>query len=69
MNSINDKIGLLVTKAKALKEERDLLLDNVNKLEEQIQNKNKEIDELVKEKTKAAQYVENLINQIESLGI
>ncbi|MBF0542376.1 MAG: hypothetical protein HQK91_13115 [Nitrospirae bacterium] len=69
MNNINDKIELLVVKAKALKAERDRLVANVNFLEEQIETKNKEIDDLVKEKTKAAKYVENLISQIESLGI
>lgn len=69
MNNINDKIGHLVIKARELKEERDRLLDNVKNLEAQIQKKNEEVEELIKEKTKAAQYVENLINQIESLGI
>lgn len=69
MNSINDKIELLVVKAKELKQERDRLLNVVNDLEAQILNKNKEIDKLVKEKANAAQYVENLITQIESLDI
>jgi chromosome segregation ATPase len=69
LNSINDKIELLVVKAKELKQERDRLLNVVNDLEAQILNKNKEIDKLVKEKANAAQYVENLITQIESLDI
>ena len=69
LNTFEEKITYAVEKIKMLKEEKNNLGKQIEKLESMIRSKDNEIDKLMVEKTSIKTQLEDLFNELDSLEL
>jgi len=69
LKSLENKITAAIEKVKTLKEEKGDLLEKLKEYENLIQEKNREIDRLSTERDTIRSQVEELLSELESLGV
>jgi len=69
LKDLENKITAAIEKVKNLKEEKGDLLEKLKGYENLIQEKNREIDRLSAEKDTIRSQVEELLSELESLGV
>lgn len=67
--SFEEKIAYAVEKIKILKDEKTGLEKRIAELEDMMNSKDQEIDKLKAEKTAIKGQIENLFNELESIGL
>ncbi|MBF0327680.1 MAG: hypothetical protein HQL10_00810 [Nitrospirae bacterium] len=67
--SFDEKIALAIEKVNSLKEEKATLERKVTLLEEQLDEKNQEVERLSSEKASAKDQVESILKLLETLDI
>lgn len=67
--SFEEKIAYAVEKIKTLKDEKTGLEKRIAELEDLMNSKDQEIDKLKAEKTAIKGQIENLFNELESIGL
>lgn len=69
LKNLENKITAAIEKVKTLKEEKGDILLKLKEYEELIKQKDQEIDRLSNEKNSIRNQVEELLNELESLGV
>lgn len=69
LKTFEEKIAIAVEKVKILKEEKNSLEKRVKELEDTIRLKDIEIEKLSKEKAFIKDQIEDLLNELDSIGL
>jgi len=69
LNTFEEKITYAVEKIKMLKEEKNNLGKQIEKLESMIKSKDNEIDKLMVEKASIKTQLEDLFNELDSIEL
>lgn len=69
LKTFEEKIAIAVEKVKILKEEKNSLEKRVKELEDAIRLKDIEIEKLSKEKAFIKDQIEDLLNELDSIGL
>ena len=69
LNTFEEKITYAVEKIKMLKEEKNNLGKQIEKLESMIRSKDNEIDKLMVEKASIKTQIEDLFNELDSIEL
>lgn len=69
LKNLEDKISAAIDKVKSLKEEKGDLLLKLKEYEDLIREKNGELDRLSAERDSIRSQVEELLSELESLGV
>lgn len=69
LKTFEEKIAIAVEKVKILKEEKSSLEKRVKELEDTIRLKDIEIEKLSKEKAFIKDQIEDLLNELDSIGL
>lgn len=69
LKTFDEKIAIAVEKVKTVKEERDRLRKRVEELEGVIKSRDLEIERLNTEKASIKQQIEDLLNELDSIGL
>lgn len=68
LKNLEEKINTAVVRVKALKEEKTTLEKKIRELEAALNEKNQEIAALRSEKTSIGSQLEELLNELETIG-
>jgi chromosome segregation ATPase len=69
LKTFDEKIAIAVEKVRSLKEEKDKLERRVEELKDAIRLKDMEIERLDMEKSSIKNQIEDLLNELETIGI
>ena len=69
LKNLEEKIATAVDRVKALKEEKISLERKIRELESLLEDKNREVESLKDEKTSIKSQVEELLEELETIGI
>jgi len=69
LKTFEEKIAVAVEKVKTLKEEKNSLEKRVEDLEDAIRLKDQEIERLTLEKLSVKNQIEDLLNELDSVGL
>lgn len=69
LKTFDEKIAIAVEKVRSLKEEKERLQRRVEELEDAVRLKDMEIERLGMEKSSIKNQIEDLLNELETIGL
>jgi uncharacterized protein (UPF0335 family) len=69
LKTFEEKIAIAIEKVRALKEEKERLERRVEEMEDAIRLKDTEIERLSMEKASIKNQIEDLLNELETIGL